>query len=251
MKAKLKKKILIYPLIGLTLWVLFTPLYMYFSHDVARLNTEWPLRLEKSEPVKYEVQKKKPSNWVTLKDISPFAKWSIVLSEDWAFYQHEGIDVEQIKVALGEMVHEKKFRGASTITQQMVKNVYLSEDRTLWRKLHEMLLAQKVEKVLRKDRILEVYLNVIEFGPNVYGIREASYHYFRKHPSALGPKESAFLAMLLPSPKRYYISYKKKKLTPFARSRINKILDKLRMGKVISSERYQAERGGRLAWEQN
>lgn len=248
MKANLKK-IIRYLLSVTALVVLFAPLYMYFSHDVAALKGSWPHRISKSDPALYEVRGGKPSGWVTLKEISSFGRWAIVLSEDWAFYQHEGIDVEQIKVALNEMMEEKRFRGASTITQQMVKNVYLSEERTVWRKVHEIILAQKVEKVLTKDRILEIYLNVIEFGPSIYGIRQASYHYFRKHPSALDPKEGAFLAMLLPSPKRYYISYKKKKLTAFARNRVNKILEKMRMGKVISPELYQQEKSSRLAWE--
>lgn len=226
-----------------------SPLYMYFSHDVQKLAKDYPHPTISSDSISFEVKSGKPKNWVTLNQISSYAKWAIILSEDWAFYQHGGIDVEQIKVALNEMMEEKRFRGASTITQQMVKNVYLSEDRTLWRKLHEVILAQKVEKVLSKSRILEIYLNVIEFGPGIYGIKQASYHYFRKHPSALNPKESAFLAMLLPSPKRYYISYRKKKLTNFARERINAILTKLRMGKVISPEEYEAQKGSRLNWE--
>lgn len=92
----------------------------------------------------------------------------------------------------------------------MVKNVFLSSERTISRKIHELILTHKVEQVLTKDKILEVYLNCIEFGPNIYGIREASYHYFKKHPSALNPREAAFLAMLLPSPKGYYISFKRK-----------------------------------------
>jgi monofunctional glycosyltransferase len=232
-------------IVVLLLGVIFSPLYMYFSHDVVRLAAEYPHREEQG----IEIQNKKPNSWVSLKEISPFARWAIVLSEDWSFYQHEGIDVEQMKVALEEMVQEKRFRGASTITQQMVKNVFLSSSRTLWRKLHELILAQKVEKALTKDRILEIYLNVIEFGPEIYGIKAAAQHYFRKHPSALTPRESAFLAMLLPSPKRYYISYKNKKLTPFARTRVQAILGKMRLGKIISKERYENEKDSLMAWE--
>lgn len=222
---------------------------MYFSHDVERLNKEYPHSQIINDEISFDIKAGKPAGWSSLKEISKFAKWAIVLSEDWSFFQHEGIDVEQIKVALNEMVSEKRFRGASTITQQMVKNVYLTEERSLWRKVHEMILAQKVEKVLSKNRILEVYLNCIEFGPGIYGIRKASYHYFSKHPSALDPKESAFLAMLLPSPKRYYISYKNKKLTKFAKTRINAILAKMRMGKVISPQEYEALKVARLRWE--
>lgn len=229
--------------------IFLSPLYMYFSHNVLKLVKEYPHPVIEKDSISFEIREGKPKKWATLKQISSAAKWAIVLSEDWAFYQHDGIDVEQIKVALNEMMEEKRFRGASTITQQMVKNVYLSEDRTVWRKLHEIILAQKVERVLTKSRILEIYLNVIEFGPGIYGIRNASYHYFRKHPSELGPKESAFLAMLLPSPKRYYISYKNKKLTPFARKRINDILSKMKMGKVISPDEFESQKISTFGWE--
>jgi monofunctional biosynthetic peptidoglycan transglycosylase len=133
----------------------------------------------------------------------------------------------------------------------MVKNVYLTEERTISRKLHEMILAYKIEKFLSKKRILEIYLNVIEFGPGIYGIKNASHHYFRKHPRDLDPKESAFLAMLLPSPKRYYISYRKKKLTDFARERVNAILVKMRMGKVLTPSEYEKQRSSKLSWESN
>jgi monofunctional glycosyltransferase len=131
----------------------------------------------------------------------------------------------------------------------MVKNVYLSDSRTLWRKLHEIILAFKVEEVLSKERILEIYFNCIEYGPGIYGIKNASHHYFRKHPSALTPREAAFLAMLLPSPKRYYISFKKKQLTKFAQIRIKAILTKMRMGKIITPEQYQSELDKKFSWE--
>jgi monofunctional biosynthetic peptidoglycan transglycosylase len=223
---------------------------MYFSHDVSKLNVQFPhISDSKSEEPKYVLKPGRPKSWATLKQISLYAKSAIVLSEDWAFYQHEGVDFNQMKVALSEMVEVKRFRGASTITQQMVKNVFLSESRTIWRKIHEIVLAQKVEKVLSKTKILEVYLNVIEFGPGIYGIKAAANHYFRKSPEVINAKEAAFLAMLLPSPKRYYISFRKKKLTKFARTRINAILVKMRMGKVINADEYESYKLSQLSWE--
>lgn len=249
MKAHIRKRLIKLLLLFSTLLVLFTPLYMYFSHDVEALNRKFPHLIQPGGEAEYELQREKPRHWVRLSHISRFAKGAIVLSEDWAFYQHEGIDVEQLKTAIMEILTFERFRGASTITQQMVKNVFLSSERTITRKIHEFILAQKVEQVLTKDKILEVYLNCIEFGPGIYGIRKASYHYFKKHPSAIQPKEAAFLAMLLPSPKGYYISFKKKSLTPFARKRVNSILAKMKMGKVISENRYQKEKGRKLSWE--
>lgn len=231
--------------------LVFSPLYMYFGDDVSRLNDEYPHIVLDSTGLdaNYIVSKGKPKSWIELNNISKYVKWSIIFSEDWSFYDHEGIDVEQMKTALGQMVSKRRFRGASTITQQMVKNVYLSESRTITRKIHEIILAQKVEKILTKNKILEVYLNVIEYGPGIFGIKAAAAHYFKKSPSALNPREGAFLAMLLPSPKKYYVSFKNRCLTKFARSRVRNILRKLRMGKVINADQYVNEIYSRLSWE--
>jgi monofunctional biosynthetic peptidoglycan transglycosylase len=231
------------------LLLILVPGLMYFSHDVAKLNSLYPHLLRNKMDVRVELNQSKPKNWTELKKMSKFARWSIILSEDWSFYDHEGIDLEQIKVALNEMVEDKKFRGASTITQQMVKNVFLSDERTLWRKIHEGILTYKVEKNLSKNKILEIYLNVIEFGPGIYGMKEAARHYFKKHPSEITPREGAFLAMLLPSPKRYYVSFRKKELTRFARARVRAILEKMRMGKVITPEQYILEIQSKFSWE--
>lgn len=224
---------------------------MYFSDDVARLNKEYPHTFIDKEKLTahYEIEEKRPDSWVKLNQISKYAKWAIIFSEDWSFYDHEGIDIEQMKTAFNQMLEKRKFRGASTITQQMVKNVYLSRSRTVWRKIHEIILAQKVEKILTKDKILEVYLNVIEYGPGIYGIKNAARHYFQKNPSELLSREGAFLALMLPAPEKYYISFKKKCLTKFARARLRNILRKIRMGRVISSEKYVNEIYTRLSWE--
>lgn len=244
-----KRPIKYLALLGILL-VLFSPLYMYFSRNVLELKNEYPhIQIKEAHEREITFSPKKPKGWVNLNQISSYGRWAIVLSEDWSFYQHEGVDIEQMKVAFSEMLEGSRFRGASTITQQMVKNVYLSESRTLWRKLHEIILAFKVEEVLSKTRILEIYFNCIEYGPGIYGIKNASLHYFKKHPSGLSPREAAFLAMLLPSPKRYYVSFKKKRLTKFAQIRIKAILTKMRMGKVITPEQYQSELNSKFNWE--
>lgn len=230
---------------------LLCPLYMYFSHDVAELAKKYPHPVLKTPSISFVLKPTRPKNWVNLSEVSEYAVSAIVLTEDWAFYQHNGYDLNQIRVAFDEMLENKRFRGASTISQQMVKNVFLYEERTIWRKLHEFVLTRKAEETLTKKRILEVYLNVIEFGPGIYGIKEAAFHFFKKPPSHLNPREAAFLAMTLPSPKRYYLSYKKKKLTPFGKERIEAILVKMRMGKVITPAQYEAESSSKLSWEKN
>lgn len=251
MKKTQKLKLIKLILLFVGLFVVFSPLYMYFSRNVSRLDSEYPhIILDQTGlSADYEILEKRPSSWVNLNNISRYAKWAIIFSEDWSFYDHEGIDVDQMKTALNQMVSKRKFRGASTITQQMVKNVYLSNSRTITRKIHEIILAQKVEKILTKDKILEVYLNVIEYGPGIFGIRAAAQHYFKKLPTALTPREGAFLAMLLPSPKKYSGSFKRRCLTPFAKSRVRNILRKLRMGRIINPTQYAQEIYAKFPWE--
>jgi monofunctional glycosyltransferase len=230
--------------------MLLTPIYMYFSDDPSGLNHSYPHVQWNGEKTNITWSNKRPKNWVPVNLISKAARWSIVLSEDWSFYHHEGIDFEELKKAIDESLKAVRFvRGASTISQQVVKNVYLSHSRSLWRKAHEFILTYKMEKTVPKSKILEVYFNVVEFGPGIYGIHQASYHYFRKHPSTLNPREGAFLAMLLPSPKRYYVSFKRKTLTAFARSRIKHTLRKLKWGKIISEDERIMWENTRFFWE--
>lgn len=180
--------------------------------------------------------REKPISWIPLNLISDHVKNAIIVSEDWAFYQHSGYDVSQIKEALLEFFRGERVRGASTITQQVAKNVFLSNERTLMRKFKEAILAFKIERDLSKAKILETYLNIVEFGPGVYGIGNASAHYFQVPASALRPKEAAFLAMLLPSPVRYSASYRKRELTKFAKSTMQSILKKMVQARYLTAE---------------
>jgi len=208
------------------------------------LKTEYPHVIYRGpkEPFEIVVKKNPPSNWVALSEVSKEAQMAILISEDWAFYTHPGYDEKQIKEAIEESVETGKIkRGASTITQQVVKNVYLTQQKSFLRKIKEIWLATKVEKVLGKKRILEIYLNIAEWGEGIFGIGQASRFYFQKPPSELNAKEGAFLAMLLPSPKKYGISFRKKELTPYARKTIRTILGKLVSAKVLTLEQKNDE----------
>jgi monofunctional biosynthetic peptidoglycan transglycosylase len=133
-------------------------------------------------------------------------------------------------------------RGGSTITQQLIKNAFFSSDKSLIRKLKEAILAHRLEEVMSKKEILEKYLNTIEFGPNIYGIKPAAQHYFNKSPADLNLLESSFLAFLLPNPKGYYQSFKKRQLTPFARKMVLLISKRLYFYKKVSQEEYSFAR---------
>jgi monofunctional biosynthetic peptidoglycan transglycosylase len=134
--------------------------------------------------------------------ISPYLRRAALVAEDDAFYQHNGIDVEGLKEAARKDWKKKKFAaGGSTITQQLAKNLYLSPSRNPFRKLKELLIARSLERNLTKKRILELYLNVAEFGQRTYGAEAAARHYFGKPASALTPSEAALLAGCLPNPR--------------------------------------------------
>ena len=199
---------------------------MYVVNDAGELKDKYTFFNLKKKT--YELTLKKPRSWVSVKSVSKKALWAIIVSEDWAFYDHVGIDLRQIKEALEDtFLSGEKIRGASTISQQVIKNALYSNKRSYIRKFKELIATFKLERTLTKDEILEQYINLAEFGQNLYGIKKASYYYFQKSPSKLTAKEGAFLAMLLPSPVKYSISFRKGKLSKYASSTIEKILIKL------------------------
>jgi len=197
------------------------------------------------------LQKKRPTNWVSLGEVSPAARNAIVVSEDWAFYEHSGIDIEQLKDAILEsFLKGHLVRGASTISQQVARNVFLSQERTLSRKLREFLVTMRMESLLKKSRILEIYFNIVQFGFGIYGIRDAASNYFGKLPSELTAREGAFLAMLLPSPVRYAVSFREKRLTQYARQTIRSILHKMEVAGYLDEHEYYKALDEKFGWEQ-
>jgi len=140
--------------------------------------------------------------WVPYGKISPSLRRAVLVAEDNAFYDHEGVDTEAMKEAFernwkrGKITH-----GGSTITQQLAKNLYLSPSRNPLRKVREYFIARSLEKNLPKKRILEIYLNVVEMGERVYGAEAASRHYFKKSAASLTTREAALLAGCLPNPR--------------------------------------------------
>ena len=144
-----------------------------------------------------------PLAWTPLAGISPFMKEAVILAEDADFREHGAVSWYYLRQALRTNLREGRIAwGGSTLTMQLARNLYLSPERTLERKLLEVLLAFKIERALAKERILEIYLNVAEWAPGVFGITAAARHYFGKEPRQLGPHEAAFLASILPSPVR-------------------------------------------------
>ena len=180
-------------------------------------------------------------NYVPLSQISKNIQNAVILTEDASFYQHNGFDEEGIQHCLDKLKEKHKIVcGGSTITQQLAKNMFLTRNKNFLRKGIEALITIKIENTLTKKEILEKYLNVVQFGKNIFGIKQASQFYFKKHPSQLEPTEAAFLAMVLPNPEKYSQSYYKKDLTRFARKRINRIVQMMYKVGRLNLETYNA-----------
>ena len=143
-------------------------------------------------------------SWTPLGQISPYVQVAVLTTEDGGFLHHRGFNRPSIRSSIVANLKARRFvRGASTITMQLAKNLFLSRDKTLARKLEEVVLTEYLEQTFTKDEMMELYLNVIEFGPSVYGITNASEYYFGRAPGELTLAESLFLSSLLPAPLRY------------------------------------------------
>jgi monofunctional glycosyltransferase len=142
--------------------------------------------------------------WVAYNRISAHLKRAIVAAEDARFLDHEGFDWKAIQQAYEKNVKKGKVvAGGSTISQQLAKNLFLSGERTWWRKAQEAAITFMIETIMSKRRILEIYLNVIEWGNGVFGAEAAARHHFGIPAAALGPEQAARLAAMVPSPRRY------------------------------------------------
>jgi monofunctional biosynthetic peptidoglycan transglycosylase len=142
--------------------------------------------------------------WVPLSDISPYLVKAVLIAEDDKFWSHEGFDYEAIQKALEKDMKAGRFKfGGSTISQQLARNLYLSPEKSLVRKMREAIITWRMEKILSKRRILELYLNLVEWGEGIFGVEAASRHYYGKPSSELTPQEAARLAAVLPNPRKY------------------------------------------------
>ena len=203
-----------------------------------------PFLLEKSEDSPDEVETRVLSptnpNYRSLREMSASVPLAFVASEDASFFAHKGIDSSAIEGAFKRNLTEGRIAvGGSTITMQTAKNLFLSSDRTISRKLQELFFAWNLERVLTKERILEIYLNIVEFGPGIFGITHASKHYFNKEPASLNLTESAYLASLLPSPKNRYVSFCRGQLTPGLSNILSGLLRRMHNLGRISSDSFE------------
>jgi len=198
-----------WPVIVLFIAGFLSLLYLLLMPDLSKLRKENPKKtaLMEYREKAYKEKKKRyrmDQSWVPLSKISPYLIKAVLIAEDDKFWKHEGFDYEAIQKAIEKDLKAKKFKsGGSTISQQLARNLFLSPEKFLIRKISEAIITWRMEKVLSKKRILELYLNVAEWGEGIFGVDAASRHYFGKPSSELTPEEAARLASVLPNPRKY------------------------------------------------
>jgi monofunctional biosynthetic peptidoglycan transglycosylase len=171
--------------------------------------------------------------WIPLSRVSPHLQRAVIVSEDASFYQHHGFDWDGMRDAAERNWEGGELRrGGSTITQQLAKNLYLSPEKSYMRKIHEAIITRVLEKRLTKKRILELYLNVVEWGRGIYGAEAAARHHFGKSARDLEPEEAALLAAILPSPRRY----DPLRVTRFLAKRQQQILRSMQEGRIHAKD---------------
>lgn len=174
--------------------------------------------------------------WVELKAIPKLLQETVRITEDASFYQHKGIDFAELKAAIKKNWQKGEYaRGASTITQQLAKNLYLSTDKSIIRKIEELLITLRLEKDLSKDRIFELYLNVIEWGPGIFGVEMAAEHYFIKPVGQLTLEEIVRLVAVIPQP----LKINPTENSDWLKWKARWILDALRRYAYIDESQYQ------------
>jgi monofunctional biosynthetic peptidoglycan transglycosylase len=229
--------------IVILLSLLLAGFYFYLGlPDVSELKTNNPrttaLMLQRYREAKemkagFRVQQQ----WIAFEAIPKMLRETVRVSEDAAFYQHKGIDFTELSEALKKNWQKGEYvRGASTITQQLAKNLYLSTDKNFFRKIKELFIALRLESNLSKDRIFEIYLNVIELGPGIFGVEAASQHYFHKSVDQLNLEEIVRLVAVIPQP----LNINPTENSDWLKWKARWILDALRRYAYIDQTEYQA-----------
>jgi monofunctional biosynthetic peptidoglycan transglycosylase len=177
-------------------------------------------------------------HWVPIESVPDELRWAVIAAEDASFYLHKGLDYQAIREALVYDLQQKRLaRGASTIPQQLAKNLFLSRDKSILRKLRELVLTVQMEKLLSKDRILELYLNVVELGPLVYGVGQGALYHFDRSAEWLTPAQSAMLASILPGPR---VAFNPEKRPERVRQRAARLLGLLGVRNILDDDEIDA-----------
>ena len=198
------------------------------------------LKKEAQTQIKKHYEHPKKHRWATIDSINRDLLFTLVLSEDGTFFEHEGINHDAIIDALFENVKADEIKyGASTISQQVAKNLFLSGEKSLVRKIKEYFITRQLEKKFNKNQIFELYANMAEFGPDIYGVKAASRYYFKTEPLKINAAQGAFMALMLPSPRKYhYTLFQNKNFSPGLKKKYQRILRDMRFKEYLNYKQY-------------
>ena len=211
-KKRAKRRLLKWALVILLVAIASGAVYFSLYPDVSKLKRTNPKKTAFMEyrEKEWKAQGKRlkvQQSWVPLGRVSDYVKRAVLIAEDDKFWRHEGFDLDAIQKAIERDIKEGKFKfGGSTITQQLAKNLYLSPSKNPIRKVREAIITWRMERALSKRRILEVYLNVVEWGEATFGIEAAARHYYGKSASQITAEEAARLAAVLPNPLKHKVN---------------------------------------------
>lgn len=179
--------------------------------------------------------------WVNLENMNRDLIYAIVFSEDATYFEHNGVNYQALIDSLAQNIKSRSYTwGASTIGQQVVKNIFLSNTKSLIRKLKEIIITHRLENRLTKNEILELYLNLVEFGPDIYGVHGASWKFFKIAPKKINAQQGALMAVMLPSPrKNYYSIFQNKYLSKKQKRKIRMIIKTMHYKEFIGPDLYQ------------
>lgn len=207
-----KRKLLKWALVILVLAIVSGAAYVSLYPDVSKLKRTNPkktafMEYRENEWKEQGKRLKIQQTWVPLSRVSDYVKRAVLIAEDDKFWKHEGFDFDAIQKAIERDVKEGRFKfGGSTVTQQLAKNLYLSPSKNPIRKVREAVITWRMERTLSKRRILELYLNVVEWGEAIFGIEAAARHYYGKSAADITAEEAARLAAVLPNPIKYKVN---------------------------------------------
>ena len=221
---KFSSRSIIFYSLGIIVFIILASLMgVYYNAPIEKLFSQYTYTPINSK--KQRVAGLKTPSFVPLDQISPFLKKVVLIREDAKFRIHSGFDFTQIQKAIHEAVtSDRRLRGASTISQQLVKNFFFDNQRTLTRKLLEAIYTLKLEREMTKSEIFSLYLNNIPWGANIFGIKQAARFYFGTTPDKLTLAQSSFLAVIIPNPYRYSRSYLKGDLSEFIQDEMIKLV---------------------------
>ena len=216
-------------------------IFIYMLPNIENTSFKELKALTKVKVISRLQEKKNYFKWTKLSSVNRDYLYTIVMAEDSNFFKHSGINYDALVDAMAKNYRSDTYSyGASTISQQVAKNLYLSSNKSIFRKLQEFFITKRLEKKFSKNQILEIYLNLAEFGPDIYGIRAASYRIFDKNPKNINAAEGALISLLLPSPRRYYYSViQNHNISKKQKRKIKRVLTDMRFMEYISYKQYQ------------